>query len=431
MGITVYRDSAQGKRLLGRIDYEIEDNATFQYDKQYLSEAKSSNEIGISVRLPLDDSLYYANDFAPFFRGLLPEGSTLDGLVNMYQVPRNDYLSLIEQLGCESIGALIFVSDKVSPSSYEPQYLPLNQETIELFKNFPEREVVKTAGETRLSLAGAQSKIAWFLPEGKDAESASLKDWFIPSGTAPSSHIIKLSRKGEEDIALNEVACSKLANACGIEVAKATLIPSIPGAIAIERYDRIWVDDAGTKRLLRLHQEDFCQALGLAPYQKYQPEGIEADYLCMIGDLIDDASDDPLTDKREFAKRLLFNYVIGNSDAHLKNSSFLYNAAWTGRKLAPLYDVTCIPLTGYSTRMAFDIGKHRELSEIDESDLMSIPLDLDLSLGVFDSAATEVIESLEAFNPKEEESCIAGMIDRVLNNAKPRIETVERYLSYC
>ena len=179
---------------------------------------------------------------------------------------------------------------------------------------------------------------------------------------------------------------------------------------------------------MRLHQEDFCQALGLQPFYKYQPSGIAADYIEYAADLIDDASDAPVEDRLEFAKRLVFNYAVGNADAHLKNSSLLYNETWTGRSLAPMYDVTCIPLSGYSTRMPFDIGGHRELAEIDEHDIMAIALSCDVSLSAFDQVVREVVAGFEAPSFVTEDESVAAMAEQVLANAAPRIAVLRAYL---
>lgn len=428
MGILVHRDSEQGNKLLGRIDYEMGSNATFQYNEAYLKDARRAGEFGVSERLPLDARPYQSEEIAPFFSGLLPEGEILADLARFYQVPRNDYLALIEQLGCESIGALTFISERVDASEYMASYEPLETTEIDALSTTPIRAAVNVASNTRLSLSGAQSKVAWLLPEHEPMESAALTDWLVPRGTAPSTHIIKIARKGEEEIAINEMACALLAASCGIDTARVAAVTDLPGAIAVERYDRAWVSTEGDHRVIRDHQEDFCQALGLSPFYKYQPEGVETSYLCLIGDLLDATSDNPLLDKREFAKRLVFNYLIGNSDAHLKNSSLLYNRTWTSRRLAPLYDVTCIPLTGYSTKMAFDIGEHRELSDIEERDLMAIPLDLDIPLTLFDAAANEVVSSLSAPKAHERNVEVVHMVDRILDNMQQRMAVVQRYL---
>ncbi len=131
--------------------------------------------------------------------------------------------------------------------------------------------------------------------------------------------------------------------------------------------------------------------MGLAPFFKYQPEGVEADYIEMASDLLRDTVRSPAENRVEFAKRLVFNYAVGNSGAHLKNSSLLYGRDWRSRSLAPMYDVTCIPLTGYSTRMPFDIGSHRLIEEIDAHDIFQICMSADAPVGAFDKAVAEVV----------------------------------------
>ena len=250
----------------------------------------------------------------------------------------------------------------------------------------------------------------------------------IPRGTAPSTHIIKISRRGEEEIALNELACALLARACGFEVAEVHELAEVPGAISVARYDRVRVEVDGADAVVRLHQEDFCQALGLAPFFKYQPQGVEANYPYMAADLIESASANPQDDLLEFSKRMVFNYVIGNSDAHFKNFSLLYNRAWTARRLAPLYDVTCIPLTGYSTAMPFDIGDHRALEDIDERDFTLLAADMDVSLGRFSEEVSRLVTTLEAPSLEYLDSRVENMVGRILENSAPRLKVVRDFL---
>ena len=426
MKMRVYRDRGLEKDLVGAIDFEPGSTASFSYDGAYLEKARSNGELGISERLPLSEAPYEAAEMAPFFHGLLPEGEVRDNLAQMYQVPRSDYLSMLWQLGCESIGALTFVSEGVEPDEYEPRYDELTAEVIEAIRANPVRAATLETSATRLSLSGAQSKVAWFLPEGLDPDTAEMKDWLVPRGTAASTHIVKIARKGEEMLAENERGCARLAIACGMAVARVSPLPDLPGAIAVERYDRTFLGAEGSRRAARLHQEDFCQALGFPPYLKYQPESGEGEYLLYIADLIDSASLNPRSDRVEFAKRLVFNYAVGNSDAHLKNSSLLYNAEWTGRRLSPLYDVTCIPLTGYSTKMPFAIGAHRDLSEIDEHDIMSIALDMGVDLDDFDTAVRQVVDGLSSRNPYIGGD-LAEAMTRIAENAAPRIAVLERF----
>ena len=428
MGILVYRDRLGSRDLVGRIEYVRGVSASFCYDKDYLSRAKTAGELGISERLPLDDAPYGLSAMSPFFQGLLPKGAVRDNLAQIYQVPRGDYLGLIEQLGCESIGALTFVSESVDGEEYEPRYEPMTERDFAQFRENSLNAVTIKTSETRLSLSGAQSKVAWYLPPGVDPGAADAADWLVPRGTAPSNYIIKVSRPGEEKLALNERVCSMLALSCGIETVRVVSLPNLPGAIAVERYDRRFVESQDGTILMRLHQEDFCQALGLAPYLKYQPQSGEGEYIVYAANLIDAASANPHVDRVELAKRIVFNYAIGNSDAHLKNSSLLYNPEWTSRRLAPMYDVTCIPLTGYFTRMAFTVGKHRLLEEVDENDIMAIALDMGISLDEFDAAIREIVNGFASFELHDENAATQETAEAIERDCASRLKVLKGYL---
>lgn len=429
MGILVYRDRDGARDLIGRIDHEQgESGASFAYDSTYVSRATAAGELGISELLPLDSAPYNQDEIGPFFRGLLPEGEVYGNLSEYYQVPRSDYLSILEQLGCESIGSLTFISETVDPSEYNPRYEPIESETVQSLLANPARMATSIASSTRLSLSGAQSKVAWMLPKNIQAESSSIIDWLVPRGSAPSTHIIKISRRGEEDVSTNELACSLLASACGIDTAKISEMTELPGVIAVERYDRKWISANEKEKVVRLHQEDFCQALGMSPFLKYQPESVQANYPALAADLIEATSENPQADKLEFAKRLVFCYAGGNSDAHFKNFSLLYNREWTARRLAPLYDVTCIPLTGYSTAMPFDVGEHRALGDIDERDITILAADLEVGLDDFDAAVRAVINTFETPSIENSPKHVSAMVDRILDNARPRVKVLKRFL---
>lgn len=428
MGILVYRDAADGKELVGRIDYTYGANASFQYDPQYLDNALNEEELGISERLPLDPEPYDADSIEPFFSSLLPEGEVMINLARMYQVPQSDYLALLEQLGCESVGALTFISERINQKEYIPEYVSLDRWTAESLAASPIRATVQAVSAMRLSLPGAQAKVAWWLPESIEADAASLNDWQVPKGTAPSTHIIKIARKGEEDLFLNEMACSILAKACGIDTVEVSRVRDIPDAIAVKRYDRVWTGKKNERYVVRVHQEDFCQALGFPDHLKYQPDSAGQSYIRMIANLLEDVSESPIADKIDLAKRLLFNYVIGNTDVNLKKLSFLYNLRWTGLSLAPLYGATCVPLTGYSAKMAFDIGEHRYLETIHKGDLASIATDLDIPSSKLIEVASEVVGAFEAFDKTDFDTELASMLDRILNNAQPRLEVVKHFI---
>lgn len=318
MRLEVYRDSREGMELVGAFastDFGIR----FFYDVRYVQRGEEKGEFGISESMPLDFGCYEPQEYAPFFQGLLPEGVVLANLAERYQVPRNDFLAFFEKLGCESIGALTFVAEGSRLTDFKPSYAPLENSVVEQLREDAERAVTEMTDELRLSLSGAQSKVAWYLPEEVDARDAALSDWKLPLGMAPSSHIVKVARRGREELAYNEFVCMEIARRCGFATPDVALIPEIPGAIAVKRYDRVPLGEGG---LLRLHQEDFCQARGLPLYLKYADAHPEVSYVQVIAKLVDAVSERPAQERLEMARRLLFHYLIGNSTTILRITPF-------------------------------------------------------------------------------------------------------------
>lgn len=349
----------------------------------------------------------------------------LANLAERYQVPRNDFLAFFEKLGCESIGALTFVAEGSRLTDFKPSYAPLENSVVEQLREDAERAVTEMTDELRLSLSGAQSKVAWYLPEEVDARDAALSDWKLPLGTAPSSHIVKVARRGREELAYNEFVCMEIARRCGFATPDVALIPEIPGAIAVKRYDRVPLGEGG---LLRLHQEDFCQARGLPLYLKYADAHPEVSYVQVIAKLVDAVSERPAQERLEMARRLLFHYLIGNSDNHLKNYAFLYSEDWKHRALAPLYDLTCIPLTGYSTKMAFALGAHRELSDITADDLARTAEDMRVSRKAAKEESRLLAERFEAIDPTSfVEFDTQAMAKRAMENAASRLAVLKSF----
>lgn len=424
MRLEVYRDSREGMELVGAFastDFGIR----FFYDVRYVQRGEEKGEFGISESMPLDFGCYEPQEYAPFFQGLLPEGVVLANLAERYQVPRNDFLAFFEKLGCESIGALTFVAEGSRLTDFKPSYAPLENSVVEQLREDAERAVTEMTDELRLSLSGAQSKVAWYLPEEVDARDAALSDWKLPLGTAPSSHIVKVARRGREELAYNEFVCMEIARQCGFATPDVALIPEIPGAIAVKRYDRVLLGEGG---LLRLHQEDFCQARGLPLYLKYADAHPEVSYVQVIAKLVDAVSERPAQERLEMARRLLFHYLIGNSDNHLKNYAFLYSEDWKHRALAPLYDLTCIPLTGYSTKMAFALGAHRELSDITADDLARTAEDIRVSRKAAKEEARLLAERFEAIDPTSfVEFDTQAMAKRVMENAASRLAVLKSF----
>lgn len=159
----------------------------------------------------------------------------------------------------------------------------------------------------RLSLAGVQNKLPLIYRD---------RVFALPLGQTPSSHILKPDpkRKNIPKLAENEAFCMMLAKQCRLDTADVDLITiAEQHCVLVQRYDR--------QQDQRLHQKDFCQAMGIAPFNKYEAEGGPSFADC--SNLIKQYSSRPAADKKRLLQWTLFNYLIGNADAHGKNLSFL------------------------------------------------------------------------------------------------------------
>jgi serine/threonine-protein kinase HipA len=172
-------------------------------------------------------------------------------------------------------------------------------------------------------------------------------------GGAATTHILKPLIVGEgriRDSVQNESFCLLLARRCGLAAASAEIRhTSKQPFLLVERYDRQWQGG----HVVRLHQEDFCQALSVSPENKYEREGGPGITACLK--VIQEHSVQPVPDRLAFLKAVVFNYVIGNADAHGKNFSFLHEKGKP--RLAPAYDLLCTAVyPDLSVKMAMRIG---------------------------------------------------------------------------
>jgi len=181
----------------------------------------------------------------------------------------------------------------------------------------------------------------------------------LPLGNTPSTHIIKPEPERFIGLVATEVLCMMLAKEVGLNVPQVAvrLIGSKP-CIVVRRYDRAVASDG---IISRVHQEDFCQALGIPPERKYQQEGgpLLRDCIAMLRAW----STAPVLDIRGFLDGLIFSFLIGNADAHGKNYSLLY--AGSERRLAPFYDLVCtLAWPELSKTMAMKIGQGDSIEAI-------------------------------------------------------------------
>jgi len=307
----------------------------FQYDPSWL-ERKAG--LPLSVRLPKRAEPFGDEEARPFFANLLPEARVRDLIAGRLGVSTANDFKLLEALGGECAGAIALLPEGETPSG-EGAYEPVSAEELgRMIAEMPSRPLLTARDGMRLSLAGAQNKLPVFI-DGKKL--------FLPKGSASSSHILKPQIPEFPNTVENEVFCMKLAGQAGLPVPTTEIWDG--KAFLIERYDR-----AGTgKNPRRLHQEDFCQALGFGYDQKYQSEGGPGLKDCF--DLIQEHSAEPAVDKGRLIRWVVFNALVGNCDSHAKNLSLLY--AEDGIRLAPFYDLMSTRVyPNLSEKLAMKIG---------------------------------------------------------------------------
>jgi serine/threonine-protein kinase HipA len=224
------------------------------------------------------------------------------------------------------------------------------RELEEIVTELPRRPLMAGREGLRLSLAGSQSKLPVLIREATIA---------LPLGNTPSTHIIKPEPERFPGLVANEVLCMTLARAVGLNVPPVSNRPvGNKPCIVVQRYDR-FIDANGS--VTRVHQEDFCQALGFPPERKYQQEGGPLLRDC-IG-LLREWSTVAALDIRDFLDGLVFNVLIGNADAHGKNYSILYRKG--DRRIAPFYDLVCtLAWPELSKTPAMKIGKSESIETI-------------------------------------------------------------------
>lgn len=322
----------------------------FRYASTWLAQ---SGAVALSASLPLQAEPFDDRQARPFFAGLLPEGGLRRLIAQQFQVSVQNDFALLDRIGGECAGAVTFLAPGQAlpaPTRGDDVQWLSDAEVVAVLDELPRRPMLAGNDGLRLSLAGAQDK----LPVVFDGARIGL-----PLNGTPSSHILKPAIHALEDSVINEAFCMALAEAMRLDPAKSTVHQVLGRSfLLVERYDR-WIDAQGQRQ--RLHQEDFCQALGVVPETKYQNEG--GPDLAQCFDLVRRATRPSAPQVLRLLDCVIFNALIGNHDAHAKNFSLLYS----GREavLAPLYDTLSTAVYPELTpKMAMKIGSKYKFSEV-------------------------------------------------------------------
>jgi serine/threonine-protein kinase HipA len=335
----------------GQLNQDDDARLQFAYAADYL---RSNQPWPLSVSMPPGDAQFEDRIARPFFSGLLPEDLIRRKVAKLLGVSEKNPFSMLEAIGGECAGALSLYAEGTPPHNENPDDIDMldEQHLDEIFEELKRRPLFAGEDGIRLSLAGAQDKLAVRMIGDKLA---------LMRGGAPTTHILKTlisDRRDVTDSVHNELFCLMLAARCGLPVPDAQMrrTPRQP-YLLVERYDRRSQGNA----LVRLHQEDFCQALSIPPESKYEREGGPGISACL--DAIQRHSVVPLPDRIAFLNIVIFNYLIGNADAHGKNFSLLYDKGKP--RLAPAYDLLSTAVyPELAKKMAMKIGGKYDPDEV-------------------------------------------------------------------
>lgn len=314
-----------GERRVGELAADADGRLTFAYE--------SAGAPALSLSLPSRAEPYADADCRPFFAGLLPEGDALQRAAESRRLQVYETFKLLEAFGGECAGAVRLLPPGIVPA-IPRSYEPLDDESLaDLLAEIDRAPYFARDRRVRLSVAGVQGKTAVRVTDTGLAK---------PLGGSPSTHILKVGNERYPTLPQNEAFCLRLAGALGLATARAELRRAGDRFfLLVERYDRAVAEGAIRER----HQEDFCQALGYAPERKYEIDETTGAKtgpgLKECFDLLD-RTRTPAVDRGELLRRILFNFLIANADAHAKNLSLIYDdSAGTRPRLAPAYDLVC------------------------------------------------------------------------------------------
>jgi serine/threonine-protein kinase HipA len=332
-------------RLIGSLRREASGATDFQYDASWLA---WESAIPVSLSLPLREDRFIGDPVLAFFDNLLPDNDDIRRkLAERKQADGTDAYNLLSAIGRDCVGALQFLPDGMDPGkagSIDARPITDNKAAA-LVSDLARNPLgLGEDRDFRISLAGAQEKTALLYWKNK---------WHVPHGTTATTHIIKPQiGKLPNGIDLtnsveNEHFCLELVAAMGLPTAKSRIVDfEDKRVLAVERFDRIWTRD---KRLLRLPQEDCCQALSIPPVRKYESDGGPG--ISKISELLK-GSDIPDDDQKTFLKAQMVFWLLGATDGHAKN--FSLRLASGGRfQLTPLYDII-------STQPGLDAGQIKQ-----------------------------------------------------------------------
>ncbi|MDH4466588.1 MAG: HipA domain-containing protein [Bacteriovoracaceae bacterium] len=376
---------------------------SFKYVDEWIKDG-----FAISQSLPIQEQEYKGEIVSRYFDNLLPDNDEIKKLVaQKYGAESTRPFDILEVVGKDCVGALSFLPEESGePPIFEMNYSKLSSKAIaQKIRGLSSTSPLgMEEDDFRLSIAGAQEKTA-LLKVGKN--------WCWPHGQTPTTHIIKtpIGALGMDinfdDSLDNEWASLFIMEKFGLKTCKATIERfEDQRVLVVERFDRRWLQDDGKDVILRIPQEDMCQALGVSPYKKYQNEGGPG--IVAISKFL--ASSQESRDRIDFFKAIIIFDLLFATDGHAKNFSIFMNQK--GFRLTPFYDV----MSGYflharkkralqKLRLAMGIGNsnHYNFDKILKRHYLETASKCLISKDDIERIFVEVKKNFENFNYKASE----------------------------
>lgn len=407
-----------GSSRVGVLDGSDPRSLSFTYDEPWIEDPKATP---LSVSLPKRLGVYRHAELVPYLWGLLPDNErVLARWARDYQCSASNVFALLENVGTDVAGAAQYVPADVDPEeSRPPTFERVNDDKIADLLREVREDATAWHSDSRQhwSLAGAQAKIA--LAYDKDAE------WSIPRGSAPTTHILKPAIEGLTDHDLNEHICLATAGQLGMHAASSRISNfGDERALVVERYDRQEMPDG---RIVRIHQEDLCQALGVHPDRKYESDGGPG--IKDMTNLLRQSANE-LAEVERLCMAVAYNWLVLGTDAHAKNYSLLLSGQQV--RVAPLYDIaSAAPSARYApkAKLAQKIGGEYRAGHVSRRHLERVALTARLDADVFIARVADMAAGLPEAMSRAIDS--SDLTDSERKAAATMHETITQWTAWC
>ncbi len=373
-------------KLYVTLNEDVIANLVFEDNKFRLEYYDKWKKEGFELSPHLKFETSPSENIKNFLKNLLPEGENLDDISIFLQISKYNTFGLIKEIGKDVAGAVNFYTKL--PKMKEKKFIEIPKtKLLQKIKNISYENILVWDGKVRLSIAGVGKKLPVMIKEGK---------FGFGDGEYASTHILKFDKKNLH-LVENEYLSLWIAKQVGLDVNEAEILEMEEEKIlAVKRFDREFINDKIDKK----HIIDGVQLLNMPPEYKYQKvygenSVVEGVTIAKLSNAIEKYTKNPLKEKEKFINWILFNWIIGNSDAHGKNISFYVGKE--GISITPFYDIlnTSLYKEFYDTKLALSIGDNFDLENITYEDLLDLAYDLRVKEGFLIKRLKSLLTKIE------------------------------------